>query len=194
MLPSLRPVRAKLRASRCLSPIAALLIFGLHAPVLASGTQSSAGITDPHEIDRVVADFTGAAPGDIGGARTPADPRLRLASCAGPLLTGWHGTARAAVRVECPSTISGSAPWAIYVATRPASGAAGFSQGAAGPAVKRGDPVTVIVRGRGFSVQQAGEAMENGQQGDWIAIRTNRNAEPVRARIERPGLAIIPAQ
>jgi flagella basal body P-ring formation protein FlgA len=60
-------------------------------------------------------------------------------------------------------------------------------------AVKRGDPMTVIVRGRGFTVQQAGEAMENGQIGDWIAIRTAKRGEPLRARIERPGLAEIPA-
>jgi flagella basal body P-ring formation protein FlgA len=34
--------------------------------------------------------------------------------------------------------------------------------------------------------------MEDGAQGDWIAIRTARDATPVRARIERPGLAGIP--
>ena len=50
-----------------------------------------------------------------------------------------------------------------------------------------------MVRGRGFSVQQPGEAMEGGAVGDWIFVRTARKAEPLRARIERPGLAVIPA-
>jgi len=50
-----------------------------------------------------------------------------------------------------------------------------------------------MVRGRGFSVQQAGEAMDSGAVGDWIFVRTARKSEPLRARIERPGLAIVPA-
>ncbi len=177
------------------APIVALMLMSLHQPLLASGPASALAITDPAQIDSAVMNFTGAAPGEIGGARTPADRRLRLASCALPLATAWHGTNRSAVRVECPVTISGSAPWAIFVATRPAADPYSTSSGqaSAGPLIKRGDPITVVVRGRGFSVQQAGEAMENGHEGDWISIRTNRKSEPVRARIERPGLAVIPA-
>jgi flagellar basal body P-ring formation protein FlgA len=38
-----------------------------------------------------------------------------------------------------------------------------------------------------------GEAMENGAVGDWIDVRTSRKGEALRARIERPGLAVIPA-
>ena len=152
---------------------------------------------EPDEIDRAVIAFTGAAIGEIGGARAAADPRLRLAACKAPLSTSWHGQTRAAVKVECRQTRSGAQPWRIFVATRPAdqpSGSVARRQPAAKPAriIKRGDPITVVVRGRGFTVQQAGEAMEPGALGDWIAIRTARQAEPVRARIERPGLAIIP--
>jgi flagella basal body P-ring formation protein FlgA len=35
--------------------------------------------------------------------------------------------------------------------------------------------------------------MESGAAGDWIMVRTSRKAEALRARIERPGLAVIPA-
>ena len=157
----------------------------------------AAEILEPTEIDRAVRVFTGAAIGDVGGALAPADRRLRLASCARPLETSWHGTSRAAVKVECGETRGQSGPWRIFVATRPASGAtppAAPSQRPtpAAPIIKRGDPVTVLVRGPGFTVQQAGEAMESGQLGDWIGVRTARQADPVRARIERPGLAVIP--
>jgi len=69
----------------------------------------------------------------------------------------------------------------------------GTSSARSAPAIKRGDALTIMVRGRGFSVQQAGEAMEDGAVGDWIFVRTARKAEPLRARIERPGLAVIPA-
>jgi flagella basal body P-ring formation protein FlgA len=144
------------------------------------------GMTDPAMIDRAVADFTGVAIGAPGGARAATDTRLQLAPCAGSLAVSWHTAARNAVQVECPGPVS----WRIFVAITPASGAAAAQ---AAPAVKRGDALTIMVRGRGFSVQQQGEAMEAGAVGDWIEVRTNRKGEPLRARIERPGLAVIPA-
>ena len=144
--------------------------------------------TDPAAIDRAVEAFTGAAIGTPGGARSPADPRLQLAACGGALGVSWHTPARSAVQVECP----GPASWRIFVAINPAAGAAGTARAA--PAVKRGDALTVLVRGRGFSVQQPGEALQAGAIGDWIEVRTARKAESLRARIDRPGLAVIPAQ
>ena len=44
---------------------------------------------------------------------------------------------------------------------------------------------TLVVRGRGFSVQKPGEAMEAGRVGDWIYVRTSAKSEGLRARIER---------
>lgn len=173
------------------------LLANSSAPALAAPADAAQGLVEPAEIDRAVRSFTGAGIGETGGAVAPADPRLRLAACADDLRLEWHGTARAAVSVECPRTLAGSGPWRIFVATRPSGdGAPGAGVRAralpASPAIKRGDPVTVVVRGRGFSVQQTGEATESGHPGDWIGIRTARQGEPVRARIERPGLAIIP--
>jgi flagella basal body P-ring formation protein FlgA len=165
-----------------LAPLALTMLLPL-----CDGPARAQGYTDPAAIDRAVAAFTGAEPGTPGGARTPTDRRLRLAACAGPLAVGWHGTARTAVRVECP----GPDAWRIFVAV---DGAAGAAAGRAqAPAVKRGDALTIMVRGRGFSVQQPGEALEGGMVGEWIFVRTARKAEPLRARIERPGLAVIPA-
>lgn len=150
--------------------------------------QGLPAVTDPAAIDRAVAEFTGADIGAPGGARMASDRRLQLAPCAVPLAVSWHTASRTAVQVEC----AGQTSWRIFVAINPAPGS---SPGAARPApvVKRGDAITVMVRGRGFSVQQAGEAVEAGGVGDWIEVRTSRKAEPIRARIERPGLAIIPA-
>ncbi|NCP14658.1 MAG: flagella basal body P-ring formation protein FlgA [Sphingomonadales bacterium] len=145
------------------------------------------GMTDPAMIDRAVAAFTGAAIGAPGGARVQSDARLQLAACDGPLAVSWHTAARNAVQVQCP----GPSQWRIFVAVTPAAGTPGAARSA--PAIKRGDALTIVVRGRGFSVQQAGEAMEAGAVGDWIEVRTSRKAEPLRARIERPGLAVVPA-
>lgn len=175
-----RSMREEMRLIVAAATIACLPVF---AALVSAQEQTPSAITDPAAIDRAVIAFTGAGIGEVGGARVPADRRLRLAACAVPLDLGWYGNGRSSVAVSCP----GPNGWRIYVAT-----IAPQQQAAAERAVKRGDPITVLVRGRGFSVQQTGEAMENGAVGDWIGIRTERQGEPVRARIERPGLAIIP--
>ena len=166
-----------------LSPLALPMLLPLCDPVA-----EARGFTDPAMIDQAVVAFTGAPVGAPGGARVATDRRLQLAACAGTLAVSWHTAARTAVQVECP----GPTAWRIFVAISPAPGTAGAAATAA-PAVKRGDAITVMVRGRGFSVQQPGEAMEAGAVGDWIEVRTSRKGEPLRARIERPGLAVIPA-
>lgn len=166
-----------------LAPLALAMLTPLCDPSAGAN-----GFTDPAAIDHAVAAFTGAATGTPGGARAPADRRLRLAACDGPLALAWHGSARNTVRVECP----GPASWRIFVAIDNTAGMAAASRPAP-PAIKRGDALTIMVRGRGFSVQQSGEAMDSGAVGDWIFVRTARKAEPLRARIERPGLAVIPA-
>jgi flagella basal body P-ring formation protein FlgA len=165
------------------------LVLPMLLPLCDPAAEAQArGGTDPAAIDRAVAQFTGAAIGAPGGARVASDPRLQLAACGGPLAVSWHTPARTAVAVECP----GPTAWRIFVAIAPAQGP-GAARAAAAPAVKRGDALTIMVRGRGFSVQQPGEAMEAGAVGEWIFVRTARKAEPIRARIERPGLAVIPA-
>lgn len=163
---------------------AAAIVASLPLLAAAASAQSNASVpyTDPAEIDRAVATFTGVAIGEVGGARVPADPRLRLARCAAPLDVSWYGRNGSTLQVSC----AGPETWRIFVATNPAP-----QTPEAVPVVSRGDPITVQVRGQGFSVQQTGEALENGAVGDWIGIRTARDTTPIRARIERPGFAII---
>ncbi|BDI60085.1 flagella basal body P-ring formation protein FlgA [Qipengyuania nanhaisediminis] len=172
------------RESRLLFMAALLTVMPLIAAAASAREGGDSRFTDPAAIDDAVTSFTGSAIGSVGGARVPADRRLRLAACEGPLDVAWHGRARTSVAVACP----GPVPWRIFIATR-----AGEAGPAARPEIARGDPITVQLRGRGFSVQQTGEAMEPGRVGEWIAVRTARDAAPVRAQIERPGLVIIPA-
>lgn len=184
MKSSIHPQRLEWRLLATALMIASLPLFA----ALASAQESaSPALTSPAQIDRAVAEFTGAQIGEVGGARLPADRRLRLAACAAPLDVSWHGRAQSTVKVEC----AGPQSWRIFIATRAAEAAAHSA-----PVVARGDPITVLVRGRGFTVQQSGEAMESGAVGDWIAVRTDARpgtrAEAIRARIERPGLAVIP--
>lgn len=156
----------------------------LFAFAAVANPAGASGYASPAEIDHAVSGFTGAAIGRPGGARLPTDPRLRLAACASPLVLAWHTADRSSVRVAC----AGPVTWEIFVAVAPlASPQSGTA------AVKRGDMVMLAVRGRGFSLQQPGEAIASGQIGDWILVRTARNAEALRARIERPGLVVITA-
>ncbi|MEP3049914.1 MAG: flagella basal body P-ring formation protein FlgA [Erythrobacter sp.] len=171
----------------CFVPLSAVTLVPLFSPVMGAGPGYQ-GFTDPADIDRAVINFTGAAIGEIGGARLPADRRLRLSQCTNPLQTSWHGREGHTVQVECPD----AGGWRIFISTRPQPAVQRSAQ-ANQRVVKRGDPITISVRGSGFSIQHSGEAMDSGAIGDWIGVRIARDQEPVRARIERPGLAVIPA-
>ena len=181
----MKPQTPHLRNELRLLSIAALIAsLPLFATLASAQNMARSAYTDPAAIDRAVTEFTGVPIGEVGGARVPADRRLRLAPCATPLDVSWHGRSRTSLAVVC----AGPQSWRIFIAARAPEQAAPQA-----PIVSRGDPITVAVRGQGFTVQQAGEAMQSGSVGDWIAVRTARRAEPIRARIERPGLAIIPS-
>jgi flagellar basal body P-ring formation protein FlgA len=151
----------------------------------AAAAQAANPIIEPAAIDAAVAHFTGAAIGQSGGARQPVDTRLRLAACAEPLALEYYGAAQATVLVRCPAT-----GWRLFVPL--AAPTATASSARAEPAVLRGETVTVALRGRGFALQRQAEAMEPGAVGEWIRVRSGgREAQPLRARVIRPGLVGI---
>lgn len=136
-------------------------------------------------IDNAVAAFTGQPIGVSGGAALPVDRRLRLAACQAPFSVAWYGAARTSVSVSCPDLGS----WRIFV---PVTAAA--RQQPAAIAVERGESITVSVVGEGFSVSEPAEALDSGPIGAWIRVRAGPKANPVRARIVRPGLAELPVE
>ncbi|OYW44832.1 MAG: hypothetical protein B7Z08_02035 [Sphingomonadales bacterium 32-68-7] len=152
------------------------LAFALAALAVPAAAQSFA---DPRLIDLELAAFLGVAPSEAGRAFTPVDRRLRLEPCAQPLALGWQGARRDSVLVQCPGG------WRLYVrvAGQPAAAQA------SAPMIKRGDAVTVTVRGGGFSVSQSGQALENGASGDWVRIRVGKDTE-LRAQVLRPGAVV----
>lgn len=164
-----------------LTPAALLLpaAFLLMAPARAH----AATFTDPALIDAEVTRFTGLPQGTTGGAAQPVDRRLRLSTCANPLSLGWYAGRRDTVLVQCPD----AGGWRLFVPVL--QGAAGAAEA---PAVLRGEAVTIAVSGPGFSVSQPGEAMDAGPVGGWIRVKTaNGAAQPMRARIVRPGLVAV---
>lgn len=160
---------------------AALALILAAAPTLAP-------IADLAAIDREVERFTGVPAGAEGGASLPVDRRLRLAPCRSPLALSWRTPRQETVLVECPDAGS----WRIFVPVRRSLGPAGGAVAVA-PAVSRGDAVTIAVAGEGFAVSQPGEALDGGPVGAWIRVRTlSAKAQPMRARIVRPGLVEMP--
>jgi len=147
----------------------------------ATAPAIAAGFASPDEIDRAVAQFTGASVGSEGGARLPIDRRLKLAECNAPLALEWYGRARDTVLVQCP--VPGG--WRLFVPVEAPQAAAPVRRE---PVISRGESVAIVVRGRGFSLSRQGEAMEQGAVGDWIRVRpAGQRTEPVRVKVIEPG-------
>ncbi len=92
------------------------IFLGIAAPALAQGFQ------DTKLLDKAVAGFTGHLIGEDGGARTPIDARLKLASCPMMTMTGFAaGVAVAAAGID--GARSGGA--ACRMATKIRHGGAG---------------------------------------------------------------------
>lgn len=128
-------------------------------------------------VERDVADFTGVALGQPGGATRALDRRLRLAPCRNPLTLSWYGSRRDTIAVQCPD----AGGWRLFVPVL-------LSAESGPPVVTRGEAVEIEVNGPGFTVSEAGEAMDAGAVGSWIRVRTvSGNSQPLRAKVLRPG-------
>ncbi|WP_088306653.1 flagella basal body P-ring formation protein FlgA [Novosphingobium sp. B 225] len=153
--------------------------LALTLSLIAAPATAKPGQADLAAIDQAVANFTGLPLGSPGGAAAPVDRRLRLGSCGVPLALSWYGSRNDSVQVDCP--VAGG--WRLYVPIA--------SRGAATPApaaIAKGDAISISVSGDGFAVAQPGEALESGPVGAWIKVRTlGSNAQPMRARVLRPG-------
>lgn len=158
------------------------LVIGL-APTLANAQ----AFQNLDSVDRQVAGFLGQSAEGAGATFVPVDRRLRLATCGAPLALSWYGTRQDSVLVRCPD----AAGWRVFVRVQGAATPAAAA--ATTPAVVRGDPVTVTLRGVGFSVSQTAEAMENGAIGQWIRVRTNKTVE-MRAQVLQPGTVRVDMQ
>ncbi|HWK41746.1 MAG TPA: flagella basal body P-ring formation protein FlgA [Croceibacterium sp.] len=159
-----------------------VLASGALCAVLVATTPAiAAGFASADDIDRAVAQFTGASIGAEGGARLPVDRRLRLAQCDAPLALEWYGRSRDTVLVRCPVT----GGWRLFVPVEAPQVASAVRRE---PVVSRGEAVAIIVRGKGFTLSRQGEAMEQGAIGEWIRVRpAGQRTESMRVRVIEPG-------
>jgi len=160
--------------------LAALIVA---TPAVAQDFQSTA------MIDTIVAQYTGKRVGEEGGARTPVDKRLKLASCAAPQLE-WRNPARDAVVVRCMEpgwrifvpVNAAPQPRAVAITVAPAAAITKTVPTAKAEAViRRGDAVTVEVSAAGFSITREGVAMSDAPEGGRVTIRIDEKKPPIQA-------------
>lgn len=153
---------------------------------------AAAAFQDTSALDRAVATFTGRPLGTEGGARTPVDPRLRLAAC--PMVAmSWRTDAKDAVVVTCAGP-----SWRLFVpvvATPRAMAPAPVAAVAPKPAaavIRRGDPVTIEAGSDGFSITRDGIAMADAAPGARLPVQVADSPKPVQAVAVDTGRATLP--
>ena len=175
-----------------------LRIFALLSIAVVSPLAAAPLFQDTVAIDRAVAAFAGHAIGDEGGARTPVDTRLKLASC--PMVSmAWRSDAHDAVVVTCTGP-----QWRLFVPMRMATvapkGAAPLViEPSTAPAplrpvyvIKRGDPVTISAGSPGFSIAREGVAAGDAVAGGRFLVKVDQTRAPVQAVAIASGRATLP--
>lgn len=162
-----------------------LLLAAMPAP----GFQSTVA------LDALVAQFTGKAIGEDGGAQSVVDARLKLAACPAPQLE-WRGPAQDAVVVRCMAPA-----WRIFVPVKmtprpvapvPEIAAVAPRPVRAEPVIRRGDPITVEAGNAGFSITREGVAMGDAAPGVRLLVRVDEKKPPIQAVAIEPGRARLP--
>lgn len=157
---------------------------------------AAASFQDTASLDASVAAFTGRPTGAEGGARTPIDARLRLATCPTVSLS-WRTEQHDAVVVSC----AGPA-WRIFVPViRPANAPAAIATAVGGsfapvakapPVIKRGDPIVIEAGTEGFSISREGVAMGDAAPGGRFMVKVDATRTPVQAIAVEAGHATLP--
>ncbi len=156
--------------------------FRLAIPLLsvfAMGAASSFEDTD--HLDRQVAVYLNADIGDAGGARAPIDKKLRLKRC--PNRVRFSETNNSAVMVSCPDL-----GWRVFVPLWRGQGRAAAQNNRAEEfAVRRNQPLNLVVRRPSFSISYKVVAQKNGRIGDYIPVRSSRKSKILMARVSGAG-------
>lgn len=169
-----------------------------------AGAAPAAAAPEPFQstqvLDTIVAQFTGHGIGETGGARTPVDARLKLASCTAPQLS-WYGDAKDAVVVRCMAPewkifVQVIAPPKPKVVAAPPPAPEKVERPAPPPkpvaVIKRGDPVTIEAGSPGFSVTRDGIAMGDAVAGARLLVEVEKRKPPIQAVAIEPGRVQLP--
>lgn len=163
--------------------------FSISTMILTTGSvASAAGFQNIVQLDKIVSDTIGADIGEPGGARSQIDRRLRLGKC--PAVPTVEGPVFGAAIVRC-------APlgWRIRVPLvgEVAASNSGSADSKREMLIRRGQNVTLVYKGAGFSLSRQMIADENGAIGEMIAVRRDRRSPRILAEVSGNGQVIMQA-
>jgi flagella basal body P-ring formation protein FlgA len=194
-----------IKLSRIKSPVLVISLLAATMPALfASPAYAKAdNVQDTKILDALVAGWLGSEIGAPGGARSPVDQRLKLAQCP-ETPTISNGQMNEVIvrcaplnwRISVPINISNrnslTPGTAVARPERPAhSASTRYTPANNEIAIRRGEPVRLTIRKRGFSLSRMMIADSNGRIGDVIAVRADRRERPIMVRITDMGEASL---
>ena len=136
------------------------------------------------DLDAAIEAFAKARLGSPGGATQRVDRRLHLAPCSNAPLLSWYGNHHTAIEVRC--VMPGG--WKIYAPIlKPSDG----GEASVPNVVSRGDVVSMVVTGDGFSIHREAEALEGGALGEWIRVKLDAKGSVKRAKVIDEGMVGI---
>lgn len=124
----------------------------------------------PTAIDQAIELALGQRIGAPGGAAYPVDPRLRLARCPHALSVAPAGIF--AVEVNCH--VIG---WRLRVPLSTTT----TGTTAIAVAIKRGDTVTIVMKGSGFAIATSGVALDDVAIGNSVRVKSVTDGSVFRA-------------
>jgi flagella basal body P-ring formation protein FlgA len=163
------------------------MLLCLLLSAVAAAPASAQSFENLEMLDSRISAALGAGIGEPGGAASPVDRRLRLASCPQPVEIAEP--AMGAVTVRCQAL-----GWRIripLVGNGQASAAAPAAARAA-PTIRRGDQIQLVAISNGFTVSTLAVADQDGAPGDRIRVRTEHRSAPIIGQVLADGRVALP--
>ncbi len=136
-------------------------------------------------LEQQLALFLGKQEGEVGGARSNIDPRLRLTKCTQPPM--FEMRSKNLVIIKCEPL-----NWRIPIAlVQPVVSSQASSRRQM--IVRRGQPVLLIIEKNGFMISRQMHADRNGEIGDIIPVRAARRSSPILVEITGQGRVSLPS-
>jgi len=156
-------------------PKTLIAMLGLLCLTIVPETGSAKELQSLDALDSELANFLNKNRNQIGGAKVAIDRRLKLQRCPAPIEFGKIQNRIATIR--CPLL-----GWRITVPLN-VNNSRIVGPSSTANVVKRGEPVTLLVRKLGFSISRQMLADRSGKIGDVIPVRASRRSQPILAEI-----------
>lgn len=152
---------------------------------VATASAASGPFEDIEALDARVAEYTGVAAGNPGGAVAPVDRRLRLTKC--PSEPSIEPAVHGILAVRCAAL-----GWRLGVRLMPLSSTNAADDAPLGPIViRKGDAIQLSYAGAGFSLSTEAIAMDSAPAGHPIRVQLPGQRTAISAIAVRNGFAKI---